>query len=267
MTFVRLAGCNALHLGLGCVAWCDTPTSWDAEAGDELDVEEILAQAHLPRLCLTGGEPLLQIEGVAALVHEAHRRGVKVHLETNGTLALAGTADPVVDSAGGACRDPLGLAWESTGAAPGSSARARERRVFDWVVVSPKPPGYFIMPDWEGLIDELKLVVDPLMNETTAERLAADHPEALVSVQPLWEEGRRVRRAGPFQAGKARPGGAAAALRYLPAPGGTAAGGTGRSRGDAAGESGDSLERAIRLVMTHPDWRLSLQVHKYLGMR
>ena len=73
MTFVRLAGCNAPELGLDCVRWCDTPGSWAREPGAELEPEEILDRARLPRLCLTGGEPLLQTEGVVALVATAHR--------------------------------------------------------------------------------------------------------------------------------------------------------------------------------------------------
>ena len=74
MTFVRLAGCNAPALGLECVSWCDTPGSWDPAAGRPMDLGEILEQAHFPRLCLTGGEPLLQLEGVAELVEAAERR-------------------------------------------------------------------------------------------------------------------------------------------------------------------------------------------------
>ena len=41
-TFVRLAGCNAPGLGLGCVRWCDTPDSWDPRAGEDLEAGEIL---------------------------------------------------------------------------------------------------------------------------------------------------------------------------------------------------------------------------------
>ena len=129
MTFVRLAGCNAPELGLDCARWCDTRGSWDRTTGDEMDVLEILRRVRLPRLCLTGGEPLLQVDGVAELVAEAHRRDIRVHLETNGTL------DPRAGPAA---------------ACPG----------FDWATVSPKPPDYAIAPGWEGLVDELKLVVD-----------------------------------------------------------------------------------------------------------
>lgn len=194
MTFVRLAGCNAAELGLGCVRWCDTPASWGPGAGEYLEPADILERAHFPRLCLTGGEPLVQAEGAADLVAEAHRCGLRVHLETNGTLG------PFV----------------------------RDENPFDWVVVSPKPPGYFIAAGWEGVIDELKLVVDYSMDAATAERLAARHSGAIVSVQPVWEE--PVERGTPP-------------------------------------EVGTPPERAIRLVIEHPDWRLSLQTHKYLGIR
>lgn len=206
MTFVRLAGCNAPGLGLECVRWCDTPGSWDEAAGEELEVGEILDLARLPRLCITGGEPLLQPEGVAALVTEAHTKGIRVHLETNGT------ADPFV---------------------PGNTRGADPEEVpeFDWVVVSPKAPGYLISPGWDDRIDELKLVVDDQLDVATAERLAADYPGAFVSIQPEFE---------------ARPDGSSRE-RHL------------------AGS--DSVPRAIALVLTHPDWRLSLQTHKLLGIR
>jgi organic radical activating enzyme len=197
MTFVRLAGCNAPDLDLDCVRWCDTSGGWDPLGGELLSAAAIVERVHLPRLCLTGGEPLLQAEGVAELVGEAHRRGLRVHLETNGTVA-------------------------PPSAAPGYPAgEFGAGDTFDWTVVSPKPPGHLIAPEWDGLIDELKLVAGPAMDDATAERLAHEHPGAIISVQPLW-------------------------------------------LGDA---SRASEERAVRLVMEHPDWRLSLQTHKFLGIR
>jgi organic radical activating enzyme len=201
MTFVRLAGCNAPDLSLDCVRWCDTAGSWDSLEGELLSAAAILERAHLPRMCLTGGEPLLQAEGVAELVAEAHRRGMRVHLETNGTIAPP----------------PAG-----PGSAAGSHAVDFDLgESFDWTVVSPKPPAYSVAPEWEGLIDELKLVVDRSMDAATAERLAGEHRGAIVSVQPLWD-----------------------------------------GRSDRA-----SQEKAVRLVLEHPEWRLSLQTHKFLGIR
>lgn len=204
-SFVRLAGCNAPALGLECVGWCDTPGTWDPQGGEELSVEEILERIHLPRLCITGGEPLLQLEGVAALVEEAHQRGLRVHLETNGTIA------PVLS--------PL-----VTGGLP---------RVvpFDWVVVSPKPPKYSISPEWEDHVDELKFIVDDQFQAATAEQVADDHPGAFVSIQPEFGE---------------RPG---------------------ASEREWHRAASTSVRRAIAIVLTHTDWRLSLQTHKLLGIR
>lgn len=208
MTFVRLAGCNAPALGLDCVRWCDTPESWLPESGAELEPADILDRVQFPRLCLTGGEPLLQTEGVVALVAEARCRGIKVHLETNGTVEPPPAA-----------------------ARPGPAGGA----LFDWAVVSPKPPDYLIAPGWAGLIDELKLVADERLGAVTAERLAARHPGAIVCIQPVWE-------GGPEPEGCRPPEG-----RRPP------------------GETSEA--RAVRLVMEHPGWRLSLQTHKYLGIR
>ncbi len=208
MTFVRLAGCNGPELGLDCIRWCDTPESWAPESGAELESAEIFERVHFPRVCLTGGEPLLQVEGVVALIAEARYRGIKVHLETNGT----------VEPPPAAARPGL----------PGET-------LFDWAVISPKPPDYFVASGWDGLIDELKLVADERLEAATAERLAARHPGAIVCIQPVWER-------GPGPEGRRPPEG-----RQPPAD--------------------TSEARAVRLVMEHPSWRLSLQTHKYLGIR
>lgn len=219
MTFVRLAGCNASDLGLGCMRWCDTPDSWDPGAGEELEVDEIVGRVHLPRLCLTGGEPLLQVGGVAELTAAAHRRGIRVHLETNGTI------DPR------SAPDPAALEWPVLAERAGDPGGVE--RGFDWATVSPKPPDYLIATGWKGLIDELKLVADDHLNAAIAERLAGRHSGAIVCIQPEYGAGLDSRTGRPV----------------------------------AAGPGQETVDRAIALVMAHPDWRLSLQTHKFLGIR
>lgn len=239
MTFVRLAGCNAAALGLGCRSWCDTPQSWQEFAARDLQVEEVLSRVHLPRVCLTGGEPLLQLYSVTELVEAAHRAGIRVHIETNGTVSPPrGHAGRVLSS----------LLEDTAPRIVGKDLGERgSRGLFDWVVVSPKPPAYVIADGWEGLVDELKLVVDEGLDVATAERLAGSHPEALVSIQPLAgvEGGEAVRGAG--RAGAGGP------CDLRPMPG-------------AYPAPPWSVERAVALVASHPEWRLSLQVHKILGL-
>lgn len=186
MTFVRLAGCNGPQLGLGCARWCDTPDSLDESAGRLMEVGDILEHTHLTRLCITGGEPLLQLEDLRPLMQAAARRDVRVHIETNGTL------DP---------RRLLGPECEA----------------LVWSTVSPKPPSHFIHPGWEGLVDELKLVMDGSLDAAEVERMSEAHPQAVVSIQPCW--------------------------------------------GDP-----DTVAASVAMVMAHPEWRLSLQTHKYLGI-
>ncbi len=182
MTFVRLAGCNAPLAGLGCVRWCDTPQSWDPESGSEVEVEELAAQLRLPRVCLTGGEPLLQAEATARFSQLLEERGIALHLETNGTAALPAEVP------------------------------------FAWVTVSPKPPSYEVDPSFHARIDELKLVVDGEFAPEIGERLEAEFPQAAISIQP-----------------------------------------------EAAGGE-DMVHSAVDMVLSHPRWRLSLQLHKLLGL-
>jgi organic radical activating enzyme len=149
-------------------------------------VGALAAEARLPRVCLTGGEPFLQAEGLAALVADLQVRGRLVHIESNATLEL-----------------PAGL-------------------VPDWLTLSPKPPDYRVAPSLVTHAGEVKVVVDADFGEEALRRiqaLAEEMPRAEICLQPE-------------------------------ASGGQA-----------------TIRRALGLVMEHPQWRLSLQLHKLLGIR
>lgn len=82
MVFVRLSGCN-----LQC-PWCDTAH----QSGTMMSADEIVAAVNrantggTTRVCITGGEPLLQLD--KALVNALNRAGYLIHVETNGTRRL-----------------------------------------------------------------------------------------------------------------------------------------------------------------------------------
>lgn len=81
MVFVRLSGCN-----LAC-SFCDT----DFASSERMDAERIVREClslsgGCGRVCITGGEPSLQLDG--GLVEALHEAGFRIHVETNGTHAL-----------------------------------------------------------------------------------------------------------------------------------------------------------------------------------
>ena len=86
--FVRLGRCS-----LNC-SWCDTPYSWDWKRYDpavelhEIDVGEVAVSIRamdVPRVVVTGGEPLLQQRAVVELLRLLP--GLVVEVETNGIHA------------------------------------------------------------------------------------------------------------------------------------------------------------------------------------
>jgi 7-carboxy-7-deazaguanine synthase len=81
--FVRLAGCN-----LAC-AFCDTDYALKFIATIPDVVARVrLAGASCPMVVLTGGEPLAQTASVE-LIGALRADGRRVHIESNGTLAVA----------------------------------------------------------------------------------------------------------------------------------------------------------------------------------
>ena len=86
--FVRTVGCP-----VRCT-YCDTAYAFTG--GRRMAVDEIVAAvvAHgIPRVCLTGGEPLAQ-PGARALVASLVESGYHVSVETSGVRPIAGLARP-----------------------------------------------------------------------------------------------------------------------------------------------------------------------------
>ena len=131
MVFVRLSGCN-----LRC-PFCDT----DHAAFSEMSAPQIVdavrqAGADCRRVCLTGGEPSLQLD--PALVEALHSAGFLIHIETNGTRPL-----------------PEGL---------------------DWITLSPKNQVFGLMGNGAVILkraDEVKLVLAPGVDPSAWEHFPA----------------------------------------------------------------------------------------------
>lgn len=82
-TFVRLAGCS-----LGC-EYCDTRYAWKKDSGNEMSIDDVLKQLHsAKKVTITGGEPLEQKEAVFELINCLNNLGIKVSVETNGSIPL-----------------------------------------------------------------------------------------------------------------------------------------------------------------------------------
>jgi len=84
-TFIRLQGCN---LPQGC-AYCDSKeTRSTVNRGIEMPLEEIILQVNMPKVIITGGEPLAQYESVTELVQRFLALDTPVTIETNGSIVV-----------------------------------------------------------------------------------------------------------------------------------------------------------------------------------
>jgi len=77
--FVRFSGCN-----LKC-NYCDT----EHHDGDAMEVDDIIKKIKeykIEEVCITGGEPLIQLEGLKELINKLKALNYTITLETNGTI-------------------------------------------------------------------------------------------------------------------------------------------------------------------------------------
>lgn len=86
--FIRTAGCNLLQK----CSFCDTSYSWSPKDGQEMSIGHILREVsklspyYKSWVCITGGEPLWQIDGLEELIKELKKGGYLVTIETNGSF-------------------------------------------------------------------------------------------------------------------------------------------------------------------------------------
>jgi len=147
MFFIRFAHCN-----LNC-PWCDT----DYRATERVSVGELITRVitmSAPHVCITGGEPFVQREGLTKLVRELARRRIQVHVETNGTYSLCSGASPSW---------PAVWEWPWLTVSPKAGQPVRIERADEIKVVVlddeplpdldpswPQARDYFVQPEWSG---------------------------------------------------------------------------------------------------------------------
>ena len=87
--FVRFSGCNL------CCAYCDTPEARTSEgpflyrghsAPNPIDVDFLAEHVEGNNVCVTGGEPLMQVDFLETLCTRIRGTGRVLYLETNGSL-------------------------------------------------------------------------------------------------------------------------------------------------------------------------------------
>jgi 7-carboxy-7-deazaguanine synthase len=88
--FVRFQGCNLFPSS--CCGFCDTKYAQDLSGGKDMTVLEIAREVNelLPYyqswVCITGGEPLHQEDGLHQLIKKLRALGYRTEIETNGTI-------------------------------------------------------------------------------------------------------------------------------------------------------------------------------------
>ena len=150
--FLRFAGCNLWsgreedRAAAEC-RFCDTDfVGTDGEGGGKFKQADVLA-AHVERLwgdgqdqrlvVITGGEPMLQLD--PALVDALHARGLKIAVETNGTLPATAGIDWICVSPKAGTKvvqrsgNELKLVWPQAGIDPAEL----ESWAFDHFLVQP----------------------------------------------------------------------------------------------------------------------------------
>ncbi len=151
--FLRFAGCNLwsgreADRATAVCQFCDTEfVGTDGDGGGKFKTADALAgvvaacwgevTGGVPYVVITGGEPLLQLDGV--LIDALHARGFEIGVESNGTIA----APPGIDwlcispKAGSETVQRSGNELKLVWPQPGSDPVAMEDWAFDHFLIQP----------------------------------------------------------------------------------------------------------------------------------
>ena len=178
--FCRFAGCNLWSgreqdRASAVCTFCDTDfVGTDGEGGGRFDTAEALAQAVADKwtggerdrlVVLTGGEPLLQVDG--PLINALHHQGFEIAVETNGTIAA-----------------PDGLDWICV--SPKADACLAQLTGQELKLVYPQPgvdPARFEALDFERLFLQPMDGPERDANTRAAVAYCLEHPRWRLSVQ------------------------------------------------------------------------------------
>lgn len=178
--FCRFAGCNLWSgreedRATAACDFCDTDfVGVDGEGGGKFVAADDLAAAILGKwtggererlVVLTGGEPLLQVDG--PLINALHHAGFEIAVETNGTIAA-----------------PDGLDWICV--SPKGANVLAQRAGQELKLVYPQPgldPAVFEALDFERFLIQPMDGPDRQANTAAAVAYCLEHPRWRLSVQ------------------------------------------------------------------------------------
>lgn len=83
-TFIRFQGCN---LDPGCT-YCDTPLAKGFHGWQCMSVDDVMESVTMPKVIITGGEPLLQYDEVVELTKKLLEANIRTTIETNGSIQV-----------------------------------------------------------------------------------------------------------------------------------------------------------------------------------
>jgi 7-carboxy-7-deazaguanine synthase len=230
------AGRSAFFIRLaGCTVgcpWCDTKHSWPAAAHGDQPLHALADEA---RSAAAAGAAFVVITG-----------GEPLHHRLDSLCSALSLATASADRPHG-----LPLHLETSGVDPLSGR-------FDWITLSPKrhrPP----TPELLAACDELKVVVHEAADLAFAEAMAQ---------QAVAARSAAVLTALDTKADAVPSGWPHVAEILKPDVGGDGGGGQGPALLLQPGwNCRPGQELAVEFVRQHPAWRLSLQSHKWLGVR